>query len=115
MRAELEHRHNYGTIKMAGADGKPIPTIDLQKIVTSPLSTLGLEARIGWKINVAGGGIHAQAEAARHGISLALILRNTEDRPTLRKVGYLTRDPRVKERKKPGRKGARRGPQWSKR
>jgi small subunit ribosomal protein S9 len=91
------------------------PTETLQRIVTSPLNTLGLEKKMGWKINVAGGGIHAQAEAARHGIAKALVERNGEDRPTLKKAGYLTRDPRVKERKKPGLKSARRAPQWSKR
>ena len=62
-----------------------------------------------------GGGKHAQAEAARHAIARALVFRNAEDKPTLKKAGFLTRDPRVKERKKPGLKRARRGPQWAKR
>jgi small subunit ribosomal protein S9 len=64
---------------------------------------------------VHGGGIHAQAESLRHAISRALIEYNPESRRTLKKLGYLTRDPRVKERKKPGLKRARRAPQFSKR
>lgn len=62
-----------------------------------------------------GGGIAGQAGAVRHGIAKALIELSPEMRPTLRKLGYLTRDPRVKERKKYGRKRARRGFQFSKR
>ncbi|OGE81271.1 MAG: 30S ribosomal protein S9, partial [Candidatus Doudnabacteria bacterium RIFCSPHIGHO2_01_FULL_43_23] len=87
------------------------PTKPLQKIVLSPLTTLGLEAKIGWQVFVSGGGYHAQAEAVRHGISKALVERNLEDRTTLKKAGFLTRDPRVTERKKPGLKKARRAPQ----
>ena len=94
---------------------KYFPTKPLQKIVLSPLATLGLESKLGWKVNVSGGGYHAQAEAVRHGIAKALVSRNAEDRRTLKKAGFLTRDPRVKERKKPGLKKARRAPQWSKR
>jgi len=90
-------------------------TAELQKIVLSPLNALGVESKLSWKINVAGGGTHAQAEAVRHGISQALVKRNEEDRPLLKKAGFLTRDPRVKERKKPGLKRARRAPQWAKR
>ena len=90
-------------------------TKDLQRIIFSPLTTLGLEEKLGWKVNVAGGGIHSQAEAVRHGIAQALVERNPEDRVTLKRAGFLTRDPRVKERKKPGLKKARRAPQWSKR
>lgn len=62
-----------------------------------------------------GGGIHAQAEAVRHGISKALLLFNPELRSTLKHVGFLTRDSRVKERKKYGLKRARKAPQWAKR
>lgn len=91
------------------------PSLELQKIVTAPLNALGLEKSLRWQIFVSGGGIHAQAEAVKLGIARALVKRNEQDKPTLKKLGFLTRDPRKKERKKPGRKKARRGPQWSKR
>ena len=64
---------------------------------------------------VKGGGIRAQAEAVRHGIARALTIFNPDYRKRLRKAGFLTRDPRMKERKKPGLRRARRAPQWSKR
>ena len=66
-------------------------------------------------IKVSGGGLRAQAYASRHGLSRALILAHPESKPVLKTLGFLTRDPRMKERKKPGLKGARRAPQWSKR
>ena len=66
-------------------------------------------------VNVRGGGFTGQAGAIRHGISRALIKADEELRPILKKAGYLTRDPRMKERKKYGLKGARRAPQFSKR
>lgn len=90
-------------------------TKDLQKIVLTPLSLLGLEKKVGFEIFISGGGTHSQAEAVRHGIARTLILRNPEDKSVLKKAGLLTRDPRVKERKKPGLRRARRGPQWAKR
>jgi len=65
--------------------------------------------------HVNGGGIHAQAEAIRHGMSRALILFNADFRKRLKRAGYLTRDSRMKERKKFGLKKARRAPQWGKR
>ena len=66
-------------------------------------------------VNVHGGGTTGQAGAIRHGISRALLHADAEFRPVLKKAGFLTRDPRMKERKKPGLKGARRAPQFSKR
>ena len=66
-------------------------------------------------IKVSGGGLRAQAHASRHGLSRALILAHPEFKPVLKTLGFLTRDSRMKERKKPGLKGARRAPQWSKR
>jgi len=90
-------------------------TKDLQKIVLTPLSLLGLEKKIGFEIFISGGGTHSQAEAVRHGIARTLILRNPEDKSVLKQAGLLTRDPRVKERKKPGLRRARRSPQWAKR
>ncbi len=67
------------------------------------------------KVNVKGGGYTGQAGAIRHGIARALLTVDPEYRPALKKAGYLTRDPRMKERKKYGLKGARRAPQFSKR
>ena len=67
------------------------------------------------KITVRGGGFTGQAGAIRHGISRALLEADADYRPTLKKAGYLTRDPRMKERKKYGLKAARRAPQFSKR
>lgn len=66
-------------------------------------------------VKVTGGGKSAQAQAVRHGISRILIDMNEEWKPLLKQKGYLTRDSRMKERKKPGLRGARRAPQWSKR
>ena len=66
-------------------------------------------------VTVAGGGVSGQAGAIRHGISRALLELNPEYRPTLKAAGFLTRDPRMKERKKYGLKAARRAPQFSKR
>ena len=66
-------------------------------------------------VNVVGGGVSGQAGAIRHGISRALLQVDGEYRPVLKKAGFLTRDPRMKERKKYGLKGARRAPQFSKR
>lgn len=81
----------------------------------SPLVCTETKARFDVEARVAGGGKQAQAGAVRHGISRALILFNPEFRPELKRAGFLRRDPRVKERKKPGLKRARRAPQFSKR
>ena len=66
-------------------------------------------------IKIAGGGKHSQADAVRHGISRVLVKFNADLKPTLKKAGFLTRDSRVKERKKFGHKKARKSPQWAKR
>jgi small subunit ribosomal protein S9 len=87
----------------------------LQQIVKQPLEALGQLANIDFSIKVADGGIHGQAEACRHGISRALIILDKDYKKTLKPLGYVRRDPRRKERKKPGLKRARRAPQWSKR
>jgi small subunit ribosomal protein S9 len=91
------------------------PSSNLQYIVRQPLSAMGLDKSVNIKAKIHSGGIHAQAEAMRHAVSRALTLLNPESRRTLKKLGFLTRDPRVKERKKPGLKRARRAPQFSKR
>jgi len=80
-----------------------------------PLQLTGMEKNVYVTVNTNGGGIHAQAQAIAHGIAQALTKNNAEFRLVLKKNGTLTRDSRMKERKKPGLKRARRGSQWAKR
>ena len=94
---------------------KYFPTFDYQYLVLQPLKLLGLEGQVSVTVKVVGGGKFGQAEAVRHGISRCLLLVNEDYRKQLRPAGLLTRDSRVKERKKPGLKKARRAPQFSKR
>jgi small subunit ribosomal protein S9 len=91
------------------------PTFELQETVLAPLKKLDYLNDFRVSAKVRGGGIHAQAEAIRHGIAKALVDFNPENRQKLKKTGYLTRDPRMRERKKFGLKRARRAPQWKKR
>ncbi len=87
----------------------------LQRLIQQPFEVTETVGRFDVTARCKGGGISGQAGAIRHGISKALLEADPELRPTLRKLGFLTRDPRVKERKKYGRKRARRGFQFSKR
>ena len=87
----------------------------LKLIVRQPLVATELLGKVDIEATVAGGGVTGQAGAMRHGISRALLTLNPELRPTLKAAGFLTRDPRMKERKKYGLKAARRAPQFSKR
>ena len=87
----------------------------LKMTVRQPLALTSLEGRYDVLVNVCGGGLSGQAGAIRHGISRALIKADPELRPAVKKAGFLTRDPRMKERKKYGLKAARRAPQLSKR
>ena len=87
----------------------------LKVIVRQPLVLTDTADKFDVIVNVHGGGTTGQAGAIRHGISRALLHADAEFRPVLKKAGFLTRDPRMKERKKPGLKGARRAPQFSKR
>ena len=87
----------------------------LKMTVRQPLALTSLEGRYDVLVNVYGGGLSGQAGAIRHGISRALIKADPELRPAVKKAGFLTRDPRMKERKKYGLKAARRAPQFSKR
>ena len=87
----------------------------LKLVVRQPLAALNLTDKVDLIITVTGGGVSGQAGAIRHGLSRALVALNAENRPTLKAAGFLTRDPRMKERKKYGLKAARRAPQFSKR
>ena len=86
-----------------------------QTLAAQPLKTIGVEGKFDLRANVTGGGLTGQAGAVRLGVARALLAVDASLRPTLRKAGLLTRDPRVKERKKYGQKGARARFQFSKR
>ena len=86
-----------------------------EMVALQPLDLTGTRGQFNVIANVRGGGISGQSEAIRHGISKALLQYNPEFKDSLKKAGFLTRDSRVKERKKYGRRGARRRPQYSKR
>lgn len=86
-----------------------------REVAMSPLTLVGKKGDYTITVTVVGGGKNAQAEAMRHGISRALLLIDPELRTSLKREGFLRRDARVKERKKPGLKRARRAPQFSKR
>ncbi len=87
----------------------------LKLIVRQPLALTGTADKFDIVCNVQGGGVTGQAGAIRHGLSRALLQYDENLRPALKKAGFLTRDPRMTERKKYGLKGARRAPQFSKR
>ena len=91
------------------------PSTILQYVVKQPLSKLDVSEKYDIKINLNGGGYKGQAEAARLGIARALVKINPEDKAALRAEGFMTRDPRVVERKKPGQPKARKRFQFSKR
>lgn len=98
---------------------KPIETYfpreTLRMMIRQPLELTGMIGKLDIFANVNGGGLSGQAGALRHGISRALVLMDADLRPRLKKEGFLTRDPREKERKKYGQKGARKRFQFSKR
>ena len=87
----------------------------LKLIIKQPLELTGVAAKFDIAVNVHGGGFTGQAGAIKHGIARALLEADADFRGPLKKAGFLTRDPRMKERKKYGLKGARRAPQFSKR
>jgi small subunit ribosomal protein S9 len=87
----------------------------LKVVVRQPLNETSTVDKFDVSVNVKGGGMTGQAGAIRHGIARALVEADAEYRPALKAAGFLTRDPRMKERKKPGLKKARRAPQFSKR
>ena len=105
-----------GTITINGRDIEEYFGLEtLKVIVRQPLVATATEGKFDVKIIVKGGGYTGQAGACRHGIARALLTVDAEYRPTLKAEGFLTRDPRMKERKKYGLKAARRAPQFSKR
>lgn len=94
---------------------KYLKRANLQMLVEQPLKTANLLGQVRIRVRVEGGGVAGQAGAVRLGIARALVKNNPEMRSAMRKGGFMTRDPREKERKKPGRKGARRSFQFTKR
>ncbi len=92
-----------------------LPTEMLRIIAKQPFAVSGTEGKFDASIKVEGGGFSGQAGAIRHGIARALVEADEANRPTIKAAGLLTRDPRMKERKKPGLKKARKAPQFSKR
>lgn len=111
-------RVEKGTGKIV-VNGQPMEKyfahFELQSIVMAPLKALGKEKDLDISVKVAGGGKKGQSVAVQHGIARVLLAWNEDFRKTLKTLGFLTRDPRIKERKKFGLKKARRAPQWSKR
>ena len=105
-----------GTITINGRDIEEYFGLEtLKMVVRQPLEATGNTGKMDIVATVSGGGVTGQAGALRHGISRALLEMNPEFRPALKAAGFLTRDPRMKERKKYGLKAARRAPQFSKR
>ena len=110
------YENGTGAITINGRDIDNYFGLDtLKLIVNQPLVAANLVGKVDVVVTVAGGGVSGQAGAIRHGISRALLQLNPEYRATLKAAGFLTRDPRMKERKKYGLKAARRAPQFSKR
>ena len=105
-----------GSITINGRDIDEYFGLDtLKMVVRQPLNTTDTNGKVDIVATVVGGGVSGQAGAIRHGVARALLQMNEEFRPALKSAGFLTRDPRMKERKKYGLKAARRAPQFSKR
>lgn len=114
--ARVRITRGSGLITVNGRELKKYFThFSLQETVLAPLKTVGKEKDLDVSVKVIGGGIKGQADAVKHGIARALVKWNEDFRKSFKTVGMLTRDARVKERKKFGLKRARRAPQWSKR
>ena len=110
------YENGTGSIIINGRDIDEYFGLDtLKLVVRQPLVATDMLGKVDIVVSVAGGGVSGQAGAIRHGISRALLAVNPEFRGTLKAAGFLTRDPRMKERKKYGLKAARRAPQFSKR
>ncbi|MEL4106336.1 30S ribosomal protein S9 [Oscillospiraceae bacterium CM] len=105
-----------GTVTINGRDMNDYFGLEtLKLLVRQPLNTTGTAGKVDIVATVVGGGVTGQAGAIRHGIARALLQVDETFRPALKAAGFLTRDPRMKERKKYGLKAARRAPQFSKR
>ena len=110
------YENGTGSIIINGRDIDNYFGLDtLKMVVRQPLVSTDLLGKVDVVVTVCGGGVTGQAGALRHGIARALLLVSEDNRPILKKAGFLTRDPRMKERKKYGLKAARRAPQFSKR
>ena len=110
------YENGTGSIIINGRDIDDYFGLDtLKLVVNQPLVSTDMVGKVDVVVSVAGGGVSGQAGAIRHGLSRALVELNPEFRPTLKAAGFMTRDPRMKERKKYGLKAARRAPQFSKR
>ena len=114
-RVRLFTRGEKGFSVNSEKHGKYFPTKELRDIADSALRKMKVVDKFSVSVHVRGGGMTGQAEAIRHGISRALIIFNPDFRKRLKRVGFLRRDPREKERRKFGLKKARKAPQWSKR
>jgi len=115
-RVRLYTEENQGQIVVNGRPAEEyFARLGDMQTVREPLEAVGLEGNFFVSVLVNGGGVTGQADAVRHGLARALLKSDPMLRPTLRRGGYLTRDPRVKERKKPGLKRARKAPQYTKR
>ena len=114
-RVRLFTKGEKGFLVNSQKHSKYFPTKDLREIADSALRKMRVVDKFSVSVHVKGGGMTGQAEAIRHGISRALIIFNPEFRKRLKRVGFLRRDPREKERRKFGLKKARKAPQWSKR
>jgi small subunit ribosomal protein S9 len=114
--ARVRMQPGKGTITVNGRTLEDyFPILILQKKIVSPLQVVGRENNLDVSVKVIGGGVHGQADAVRHGIARALVKWDEALKPILKAEGFLTRDSRAKERKKYGRRKARRGHQWKKR
>jgi small subunit ribosomal protein S9 len=114
--ARIYMQAGNGTVTVNGRELKEyFPSEILQIVLNQPFATVNSTGAYDVKVNVKGGGISGQAEAVRMAIARALCEANTENRPPLKKEGFLTRDARMVERKKPGRRKARKKFQFSKR
>ena len=110
------YENGTGSIIINGRDIDDYFGLDtLKLVVNQPLVAADVVGKVDISVTVAGGGVSGQAGAIRHGVARALLTLNPELRPSLKAAGFLTRDPRMKERKKYGLKAARRAPQFSKR
>ena len=110
------YENGTGAITINGRDIDDYFGLDtLKLVVNQPLVAADLVGKVDLVVTVTGGGVSGQAGAIRHGLSRALVTLNPEYRATLKAAGFMTRDPRMKERKKYGLKAARRAPQFSKR